>query len=245
MKKYILNACKVFSCGFIITGLLAAGLFYADDEILFQSKESKTLTGEAVYNKIKLVRSQGRDIWLMNQSHEGMDSKNWDRLAIIVKDNEATFLQLPPGKLEWSEDLLKQSIPSRVSCFTCHSNGPRAIRAEETSSVLLNLKSQAKIFLWNFRIKSYGRIKESQWHAQRDLKLQRPFRLQSKRDNEVLSVRSCLQCHNNEGFFARGNLTRQNADTIKFMLDQNLMPPLGFTLSKKERKEIENFVQGF
>ena len=245
MKKFILNVCKFSFSGFILAGLLSVGLYFSDDEILFQSKESKTLVGGAVHNKIKLVRSKGRDIWLMNQSHEGVAGKNWDRLAIIVEKNEAKFLQLPPGELEWSEELLQQSIPNKVSCFTCHSNGPRAIRNDEESSVSLNVKSRAKIFLWNLRIKSYGRIEESAWHTKRDSKLVRPFRLQSKRDNEVLSVKSCLQCHNNEGFFAREYLTRQNARTIEFMVDQKLMPPLGFSLSKEDRKGLKNFVRGF
>ena len=245
MKKFILSVCKISSGILILTGLLSAGLFLSEDEILFQSKESKTLTGDAVYNKIKFVRNKGRDIWLMNQSHEGVAGKNWDRLAIIVEKNEATFLQLPPGELEWSEELWKHALPNKVSCFICHSNGPRAIRANEVSSVSMNLKSRMRIFLWNARIKSYGRIKESSWHTQTDAKLERPFRLQSRRDNEVLTVKSCLQCHNNEGFLARGQLTRQNAATIDFMLKQNLMPPLGFTLSKQEKKAIENFVRGF
>ena len=120
--------------------------------VLFQSLESKTVTGEAVYNKIKWFSDSDKDIWMMSQSHNGpqFPEEKWDRLAIIVdkKYKTAQFLQLKPGPLQWTEDLVSQQVPYRVSCFMCHANGPRAIRPTGSS-----LFAEAKILLWNFKIK--------------------------------------------------------------------------------------------
>ena len=81
MKKYITSvAISIFAVGLTISGLL----LLSDDEILIQSLESRTLEDRPVYNKIKLIRQKGREIWMMNQSHSGLDSKKWERLAIVI-----------------------------------------------------------------------------------------------------------------------------------------------------------------
>jgi len=211
--------------------------------------ESKTIYGKPVYNKIKFIRSYGRDIWMMNQGHEGLKAKKWDRLAIIVEWKkgkiEARFLQLPSGPLEWSENLLQQKIENRVSCFMCHSNGPRVIRFEHSKTTPLSIREKVKIVLWNLRIKSYGRINEASLHTRSDETLEVPFRLRGKKDNEILIVGACIKCHSNEGFLSRGNLTRQNSLTIDFMVKNKFMPPAGFMISDHEKKQIKDFVEGF
>jgi hypothetical protein len=250
MKKSISIVFKIFAILATSTGLLIAGLFFhQEEEILFQSMESKTIDHGPVYNKVKFIRSKGRDIWMMNQSHHGFVSDKWDRLAIVIESKagkrEATFLQLPSGKLEWSEELLKERINNRVSCFMCHSNGPRAIRIQDSEARPLSLREKANIILWNLRIKSYGQVKESPIHKMNDHYLEVPFRHRGKRDNEILKVGACIQCHSNEGFLARGYLTRQNSMTIDFMIKHDFMPPAGFSISDEEKKQIRDFIEGF
>jgi len=232
---------KIIKIGIIILGTLAVGVlfFIMDNEpIVIQSLESKNPNGGPVYNKIKFFPGFDKDIWMMNQSHQGLgaESQQWDRLAIIVdktgKQKSAKFLQLPPGELKWSEDLLKQNINFKISCFMCHSNGPRAIR------------TQTKIFFWNLRIKTYGRILEDKEQATLDQSLKIPFRHRTAIDNEELNVKSCTKCHSEGGLFRRGFLTRQNMMTIKFMIENEIMPPKGFSLSGEDKNQIKNFILG-
>lgn len=243
---------KIIKIGIIILGTLAVGVlfFIIDNEpIVIQSLESKNPNGGPVYNKIKFFPGFDKDIWMMNQSHQGLgaESQQWDRLAIIVdktgKQKTAKFLQLPPGELNWSEDLLKQNIDFKISCFMCHSNGPRAIRPDKVS-LGLDLKTQAKIFFWNLRIKTYGQILENKEQATSDQSLKIPFRHRTAIDNEALNVKSCTKCHSNDGFFRRGFLTRQNMMTIKFMIENEIMPPKGFSISGEDKNQIKNFILG-
>jgi hypothetical protein len=129
----------IFSITIIVALSLGGGLykffqFHSTATILIESEESKTKELTSVFNQIKWTTTPKRDIWMMNQSHYGTHASNarWERLAIVVDKTKspptARFYQLDPGPLVWSDDLPNHRSPFRVSCFNCHSNGPRAIR---------------------------------------------------------------------------------------------------------------------
>ena len=178
---------------------------------------------------------------MMHQRDE--KTPQWDRLAIVVdkkvKPHSARFYQFKPGALEWKENLPKETY--RVSCFLCHPNGPRAIRPIEGTQ---NLAEKTKTLIWNMRIKSYGRVVADVSHAQEDKTLVRPFRVEHRLENETLKLQSCTLCHKDEGFLARGTLTRQNALTIKHMVKSGHMPPWPLKMNKKEKIQLEMFLSG-
>lgn len=193
--------------------------------ISFPSEESKTDTGTVVWNKVSYSREADADVWKMRQSHYGPKHpmKDWDELKIVVKDKRVEFFQLKDDK----------EIPFKVSCYQCHSNGPRVIRPDHSNT--LSVKEKIQIALMNFRIKSYGVLTSVNKHL---------FKHDDKMNNTVLKLPKCISCHNQDGWFARNNLTRQNAPTIRFMIDQKHMPPIG-ELSAVERKYINDFLNGF
>ncbi len=233
----------------LVAGALLTPMFFNGSPVLFiQSRESKTVDGHAVFNRIRLISSTDKDVWMMNQSHYGSMAKagDWDRLAIVVDKTRspkvAQFYQFEPGPLEWKEGMVTK--PLRVSCFLCHSNGPRAIRPDFQSSVAgLSLIERGQTFVWNLRIKAYGRILP---HPDLDRPTsETPFRFQGKLENQRLSVATCMHCHQESGLFARGELRRQNAIAIQFMVSSGAMPPLGMSLSEQEKKSIDEFIAGF
>jgi hypothetical protein len=231
--------------GLLIVSLVF--LFNVDEqEITIQSLESRTTEEQPVYNKIKFIKSGAKNIWMMNQSHAGLttDLGKWERLAIVVENNKASFYQFEAGPLEWNEDLLKKQVSYRVSCFMCHNNGPRAIRPDQ-QNMKISVYDQAKIFFWNLKIKSYGRIHENEEMSLADQNRETPFKHRQGLENETLSVKICLHCHKEEGFLARGRLTRQQAGTIEFLVKNKIMPPTGFSLSQEEQNQINDFVAGF
>lgn len=242
--KYL---CSIVTSGGAIIMLL---LIFDDGPVFIQSLESKTLDNSPVYNKISFQSSGQKDIWMMNQSHHGSKTAKdkWDRLAIVVDKNknpvEATFLQLPPGDLVWDDNLMKQKMNFKVSCFMCHSNGPRAIRPNY-NEFDIPLLSKAKVFIWNLRIKSYGLIKENPKQFAIDEKLAVPFRHRLPVDNIELNVKSCTKCHSGENtWLYRNKLTRQNNISIKFMIENKIMPPPGFSISENDVKELNKFIRG-
>ncbi len=218
-----------------------------NNEVFIQSLESQTIDQNPVFNKIKFDPGINRDIWMMNQSHYGAraDSKDWERLAIVVdkSQNTALFLQLPPGELKWTDDLLNQQKNFRVSCFVCHASGPRAIRPD-FKGIKVSMFDRVRLFIWNLRIKTYGPIKEHPHHKHSDTKLDVPFRHRAQLDNETLNVRVCTKCHSGNGLLSRATLTRQNAITIKFMVEYGHMPPLGFAIDEIEKDQIKKFISG-
>ena len=128
----------------------------------------------------------------------------------------------------------------------CHSNGPRAIRPNYASPFNeVSLREKLKITYWNIRIKSYGRVIPHADHEIADKNLVRPFKFRSSYENEALKVATCIKCHKNSGFLARGELKRQNMPTIKFMLERGNMPPIGFSMSIEEKQQIQHFLAGF
>lgn len=228
------------------------GLYYSRQEILIESEESKTKNLTSVFNKIKWISLPNQDIWMMNQSHYGVHATKdqWERLAIVIdktkKPMTAKFYQLEPGPLEWSEDLKNKRTPYRASCFICHSNGPRAIRpVSKSQEVNLSYKEKMRLVFWNLRIKTYGRIDYDKSHDQEDLSLETPFHLEGKSENAVLKVKTCTLCHKEDGFFARGVLRRQQTGTINSLVNNGHMPPPGFFLSPKEKRELKDFMRGF
>lgn len=219
-----------------------------NQEIFLESKESKTMGDRPVFNKIKLFQFKDRDVWMMNQSHHGIKTELWDRLAIVVDKTQnpktAKFYQFEPGPLEWQENLPER--PFKVSCYMCHNNGPRAIRPNYESPLNpTTFKDKIKISYWNLKMKFYGRILPHPSHDAMDLSAEKPFRFHSAYENETLKVKTCMKCHKESGLFARGSLHRQQTPTIKFMLESGEMPPPGFSLSFEEKVQIEKFLEGF
>jgi hypothetical protein len=248
-SKLFSNAIKI---SLVLVTILSLLIFIADsieEPILIQSLESKTVKGGPVFNKIKRIAFTDKDVWMMNQSHEGLTAnpEKWDRLAIVVSKSSpktARFLQLPPGPLEWTDELEKSRTPNRVACFMCHSNGPRGVYPD-SQNLKVSAFSSLRLQLWNLRIKVAGRIQEDPRHAAEDEKLNIPYRFASKRDNEPLTVAVCMKCHRESGLFARGSLTRQNSIVIAHMLETKHMPPPGFALSDQDQLALSNFLQGF
>lgn len=225
-------------------------VIYDQQEVSFESWESKSTQGDSVYNKIKWFQFQDQDVWMMNQSHHGpmAAAGEWDRVAIVIdktkSPKQARFYQFEPGPLVWSENI--QVKPYRVSCFMCHSNGPRVIRPQpESVTAPLSFYDKLKISYWNFRIKNYGRVVESPDHKILDQDQMPPFRYQSQYENEQLKVKACLKCHNDLSQSSLGPLTRQQLPTIRFMLANGLMPPKAERISKKEKNQLEHFLMGF
>lgn len=239
-----LNSLRLFLGGMIF--FIPFFYFFEASEVLFKSLESKTSTGGDVFNKIKYFPGFKKDIWMMNQSHQGLhaQAQEWDRLAIIIDKtgpvSKAQFLQLPPGELKWEEDLYQKAIDFRVSCYMCHSNGPRAIRPDGNVGSFASIK----IAFWNLVMKSYGRVLEHESHSKKDSHLKIPFRHRSDFDNESLKVKSCIKCHHEKSSSGRGLLKRQNTVTMEFMMNKHLMPPSGENLTEADEMEIQKFIKG-
>lgn len=251
-KKSILFVSKILII-FVLASAVVIRLAYKlnFEGILIQSLESKTKEGDPVFNKISWFSFADKDVWMMNQNHHGMAAtgSELDRLAIVVdkttSPKNVRFMQLKPGALVWSEDLINQRVPYKVSCFMCHANGPRAIRPDYGGLVQNTFVEKMKVMLLNLKIKTQGQIVENEQHAIEDKDLAVPFRHRSKIENDPLLVESCTHCHNENGLFARGFLKRQNFLAINFMVNSGFMPPPGFTVTDKEKTQIQRFTEGF
>lgn len=239
---------------FILVAFLIGTLIFIlndDQEVFLESRESKTLEGNSIFNKIKMFSLADKDVWMMNQSHHGsatIDKQSWDRLAIVVdkskKPIQAKFYQFESGPLEWNDNLKQK--PFRVSCFLCHNNGPRNIRPNYDSPFNpTTIKDRIKISYWNIRMKAYGRVIPDPSHEKMDSFQEVPFRFYGTYENEILRTKTCMKCHQESGIFARGFLRRQQFPTIKFMLESGQMPPLGFSLPDEERSQIKKFIEGY
>ncbi len=241
----------LFLGAFILFG--GASLFYSlNDTITIESEESKNEKMQSVFNQIRFLSEGKRDIWMMNQSHFGSSPKShqWERLAIVIDKTKspmtARYYQLSPGPLIWSDDLVKERVNFRASCFICHSNGPRAIRPQYASVfALLSLKDRLKIQILNLRIKTYGRINFDEKHRKEDVIQKPPFHFSQHKELETLKVKTCLKCHNESGFLSRGMLVRQQSGTIEHLVETGHMPPPGFSLSNEEKKQLRDFLRGF
>lgn len=253
-----MSASTFFVKSLLAFSIIGGGLFlfitseHSSSTITVESIESKTKNMTSVFNQIKWISTPKRDIWMMNQSHFGNKAHDsqWERLAIVIDKTKAIksakFYQLEAGPLEWSDSLVNKRTPYRASCFTCHNNGPRAIRPMyESTEAPLGLVEKVKLSMWNLRIKTYGRIHYDQSHDEEDKILKVPFRYSEKELNTELKVTACTKCHQEEGFFGRGALRFQQAGVIEFLVDSGQMPPKGFSLTKKDKKELRDFLRGF
>lgn len=236
---------------FILTLSLGGGFLLANGKsIKIESVESKTINLEAVYNQIKWIRTEDKDIWMMNQSHHGVDAiaSKWDRVAIVVDKTTtpltAKYYQFEPGPLEWDEDILKKQKPFTASCFICHSNGPRAIRPADSNHVKISMAEKLKLLAWNLRIKSYGRIHYDKSHEV-PVKKGAPFMFTGASFNRELKVATCVGCHTEDGMFARGKLLFQHIGPIETLVGNSHMPPPGHSLSDVEKQELNDFLKGF
>ncbi|WPU63296.1 hypothetical protein [Peredibacter starrii] len=221
----------------LFLGVIASYKFLTSP-ITFASAESRTAEDAIVYNEITWQWKDGQDVWIMRQSHEGLTPKkeNWDKLVITVKNEKTRFYQLAPGVNEFTGK--EKEVPFKVSCFMCHPNGPRAIRPMEFNS----LGEKIQVGLLNLRIKLYGKLENinSAQNQVGDV----PFRHEGKISNTPLTLPACMKCHQDQGLFSRGFLTRQNGITIDFMVKNTHMPPFG-DLSQKEQKYLKDFMDGF
>jgi hypothetical protein len=226
----------------IVISLIGGSFMILQDlpeEVLTQSLESKTITGSAVFNKIALKTNNQQDIWEMRQSHHGLkgDDIKWDHLKIIV-DKTTTPYSVSYHQLENNKE-----VDYKVSCFLCHANGPRAIRADFNSKhVRMSIQDKLQIYLWNFKIKSYGQVV-----LKKDLlKRKTPLKWTEGHFNQRLNVPTCLKCHNDEGgLFSRGALLRQHFMSIQYLVDNKEMPPWPYKLPEKERMKIDLFLKNF
>lgn len=214
---------------------LVSAVFHRND-ISFESLESKTSHQEPVFNQIRFMPGLKKDIWIMRQSDHGFHSEKseWDRLAIVVDKTttptRAAFFQLKPGTLEW-DVTVSDTQPFRARCFACHSNGPRAIRPNADSiSAPLGVLDRVLIEMWNFRIKSYGRVASV---AGSPTSKDSPFKGHGVFLQSPLPLQSCQKCHSENGI--RGRLTMEQLSTAAFLVKNKAMPPFPFSISEKEK----------
>lgn len=208
--------------------VLALLIYTAKSEVLIESVESKTGEGKAVYNKIKFMTEENKDIWLMKQNHTDLKGE-WDELKIEVDKSstpyKASYFQLKEGK----------EIEYRMSCYKCHANGPRLIRANyKSSKVKYSLKDRVTIMLWNLKIKHYGKVQTPQ-----DIRIgsdyrKVPLKHTGRIDNKILNIKTCNLCHGENSFLGRSALVKQQVGTIMHLVKEKQMPPWPFKLSDKE-----------
>lgn len=229
----------------IMALLLLSGAFLfsvSEEAITFESIESKTIDDGAVFNQVSFETHGDEDIWKMKQSHGGphLELKNWDELRIRVNKKKRPFQvsyhQLKDGK----------EIEYKVSCYFCHSNGPRIIRPElKSKEAPLALKQRVQIELWNLRMKTYGKVeikKESYFMAGKERIT--PLKYFGKNDVEALKLPSCTICHQ-DTFWGRGFLTRQQALPIVHLVKTGNMPPWPFKISPEDKEKLDNYLKGF
>lgn len=245
MKTRLIAISSLLLGSSVALGIIRCYDFFSKP-LLIQSLESKTILGEPVFNEIKWFEYPDKDVWMMNQSHFGKDAlpEKKDRVVIVIDKTKtpksAYFMQISPGPLEWSEDLYTKKVANKVSCFICHANGLRALRASPSSKSLDAFSWVKKNYL-NYKINSYGLVVENERHTLEDKSLVTPFRIRTVFDNEVLQLKICSQCHDGK---IRGQLTRQNAVSIQFLLESKMMPPPKTEMTLADLKRIKNFLNG-
>lgn len=200
--------------------------------LLFQSLESKTTTGQAVFNEIKLTVTPKKDIWFMKQSHYGRNGHDWDEVMIVVYRDQL------PLKASYHQLKDNREIEYKTSCFRCHSGGPRLIRPDINSrEATLTLKDKLSLIQMNARIKSYGEVLIQKNNP---FKREVQFVGNQKKKEQTLQVKSCTNCHYEGG--PRALLTKENILTMKFLLKEKQMPPWPHTLSPSDKKELQKFI---
>ena len=210
-----------------------------NSSIRFESLESQTKEGKAVFNEVTFKKDGTKDVWLMRQSHAGLNAglEKWDRLAIVVDPakEEAIFYQFKPGqKLEFASQA--EAAPYRARCYACHANGPRAIRPNFSSSeIQLSFPEKARIILWNLKIKTYGKLSGLSGQS---LKKGSPFKSEFPVASRPLDLKSCTPCHSQDGI--RSPLRLEHVSTARFLIQKNIMPPFPFRANPGDLKTLEN-----
>lgn len=232
----------IIGCLLLLGGAGTRELFN-NTSIVIQSLESKTTKGHPVFNKISWSSQADKDVWIMNQSHDGLQAPldKWDKISIVVDKTEKPYV------VSYQQYENGKEIELKASCFVCHANGPRIIRPDyESSEVKYSVKDRLVMNWMNFTIKLYGKVSI----AANNFKLRgkfrtTPLRYFGKNDTDKLKVKTCMICHNSNTFWGRGELERQHMGTIKHLVQNKQMPPWPFKLNSSEEKEIENFISGF
>jgi hypothetical protein len=197
------------------------------DSLFFESMESKTKEGKAVFNKITLIKKDSVDIWKMKQSHHGRDSIVWDNIEIHVDKSKS-----PHTVSYFQFDSLGAEVDFKTSCFRCHPSGPRLIRPNGK----LSIRERLKMAKMNALIKSYGDVV----HVDKSSLVRKtPF---LEKLGSPLKVKSCTSCHYKGG--PRGELTSAQKLTIKHLVKRGEMPPWPYRLNKAERGQLNKFIYG-
>lgn len=203
--------------------------------ILIESLESKSATGGKIFNKISVKKEGDKVVWTMFQSHYGVKAKesDWDELEIIidksVKPHLASFHQYKMGK----------EVEYRISCYSCHASGTRAIRPKfDSLEAPLSLLQKAQIFIWNTQMKLDSLVVVAS-STLNQAKRKIAFYPYEQKMPKALKVKTCLYCHND---MHRNSLNQSHSGTIHFLVNHNFMPPFPFTLSKEERRELNQFL---
>ncbi|MDB2447381.1 cytochrome c [bacterium] len=201
----------------------------------FSSYESKTASGDEVFNKIEFQPGWSQDIWIMQQSHNGIESKTdtWDRIAIVVDKSQkpyvSKFYQFKPGKMEFGSE--NEISELRAPCFSCHVSGPRAIRP--ASGSVKNLWQKILVLALNFRIKSYGSSNVVPGHQPKG---EKSFSMDGDFAQEPMELESCVTCHKTGGI--RGPLRVEHIYTGRFLVKKGLMPPWPFPITNADKDQI-------
>lgn len=207
--------------------------------ILFTSKESKTKELSDVFNRIKFSPGWTEDVWVMQQSHQGLDQQysKWDRLLIRVDKTQSPaqtyFYQLTP-------DIIQKPLKSldyqgyKVSCFSCHASGPRAIRIDWQKSNHLTWIDRLKVFFLNLRIKLYFNSSSNPGYPKIG---KTTFKMQHPQLEQKLKLDSCIGCHKENGI--REPLRLHHWYTIKHLVKSGAMPPWPHTISKKDKEFLK------
>jgi hypothetical protein len=204
---------------------------------MIESTESQTNEFKEVYNQIKFVSSKNKDSWLMKQSHDGIHSKNWDDLEIRIDKSQT------PYQVSYHQYKNGKESEYRASCYLCHANGPRLIRPNyQSQTAPLPLKERLIIQAMNLRIKSYPRMETIKNDVIRRVV---PLKYEGNLESTSLTVRTCTFCHNTNTFWGRGELKRQQMNTITHLVKTQQMPPWPFKLNKNEQEQLDLYIRGF
>jgi len=237
----------------IFLAMMLSFVFAPSATVIFESEESKTLEGKPVFNQVWLEKSdEQEDIWAMRQSHHGAKFYPADQLRIVINKNtrpyRASFFQYSEKNGKAFEE-----VQYRASCFACHANGPRALRPVLNSEIFpLEVKSRLLVALWNFKIKSYGRVETAPETLIKEKVRAVKLKFEGAMDQDILKVKTCLYCHSDgsdpDGRWwqnhKRAPLLRQHAMSIQHLVETNQMPPFPFKLEEAEREAIQQFING-
>jgi hypothetical protein len=134
-----------------------------------------------------------------------------------------------------SEESKWIAAPLKIRCHLCHANGPRAIRPD-TGKLNLSVTESLKVQMFNLRIKTYGSMTGVAGYqtAQGE-----KFESANPILRRQMNLESCSSCHKRGGL--RNELTYENFETAKFLVEQGAMPPFPFRTSERD---LESFKRG-